>query len=1094
MPSLNAKKQDLEVSFTAETGWTQRVRNNAQRRVELVRQDDELVQIIQRISKSANDENARELQKKTFTALSESLRNWETWGVIKLPTGTGKTWIFAMILKAFRKNWLILVPRIDLYDSTARDLQAAGFKSSHIHFLHEQTWGNAEDRMMSLLIDPDIDWKSWKNQCIMTYQGLTSMVRKNPEMNTFIRNHFDVVIEDEAHRGLWDRTKNATEELVHQSVDQVYDFSQEADAEEAEEMAIEWEAEKILKWMKYSYKFTATPDLLGKSVADDGEYVFYATVEDAVRTGAIILPQYVDMWSAYTRSAELDSWKVSDIEKLSEWDNFVDESGKSIRDKIIDAYIEKRSEHGTHLPWVAFASTIEHARQIVEVFESKWIQAARVTSCAGDISSKEATRRMDNWDLDVIVTVTKVSEGFDYPPLACAMWFCPSLSPAKIFQWNGRIMRITDKKKPNFKEDGKWKIIASPASYIIAPSEWFWVSSNTAKERTLDKIDIEKDLLDKDDSEWESKRKRMKLLRIGNFYEFLISKGEIDINSLSENIRWLIELSDSLRYEPGEEKEIDGVVYIWVTWNNVVLWVRWETILRNVKRMKIRIIHGKQKNGNNINLVPKSFIEGLKIDYSPEPWEEIVIDKIPYVGVTNINIISGVNWFTILRNAIRDGINIIKCRQKNGYSIHLVPKSFIEGLKVEHSCEPGKEIVINEVVYIGVSRDNKIIWLNWFTILKSAMREGIKVIQGKQKNGYNIHLVPKGFVEWMKVEYTCEPGKEIVIDEAVYIWVTQAREVLWLKWWTILSNAKKDGIKIFQWKQKNGANITLVPKSFLEWMKVEYTCEPGKEIVIDGTIYIGVSSTKIIMEVTGTTILARAKKIGIQIIEGKQKNGANINLVPKSFVEWMKVEYTCEPGKEIVINWETCIGVVRYDTIMWVKWSTILNNAKKAGIKIFLWKQKNWYNIHLIPKNFIEEMKVEYTCEPGKEIVIDEIIYTWVTRFIEISELKWGTIISNAKKTGIKIFQWKQKNWYNIHLIPKNFIEGLLITCEPGEELDIEGIIHIWVINKLIFNWISWTAILARAKKLGIKIIEGRQKSGNNINLVPKSFIENLAS
>ena len=56
--------------------------------------------------------------------------------------------------------------------------------------------------MMSLLTDPSIEWKSGKTQCIMTYQALTGMIQKNPQMQDFIRSHFDIVIEDEAHRGL----------------------------------------------------------------------------------------------------------------------------------------------------------------------------------------------------------------------------------------------------------------------------------------------------------------------------------------------------------------------------------------------------------------------------------------------------------------------------------------------------------------------------------------------------------------------------------------------------------------------------------------------------------------------------------------------------------------------------------------------------------------------------------------------------------------------------------------------------------------------------------------------------------------------------
>ena len=83
------------------------------------------------------------------------------------------------------------------------------------------------------------------------------------------------------------------------------------------------------------------------------------------------------------------------------------------------------------------------------------IKAERVTSAPGDISSHTAVGLMDRGELDVIVTVTKVSEGFNYPPLACALWFTPALSPAKILQGNGRIMRMTDVKKREGIVDGE---------------------------------------------------------------------------------------------------------------------------------------------------------------------------------------------------------------------------------------------------------------------------------------------------------------------------------------------------------------------------------------------------------------------------------------------------------------------------------------------------------------------------------------------------------------------------------------------------------------------------------------------------------------
>jgi type I site-specific restriction endonuclease len=84
--------------------------------------------------------------------------------------------------------------------------------------------------MMELLTSPTIDWGSGRNQCIMTYQALTALVRRNAEMGVFMRNHFDIVIEDEAHRGLGNKTKTATEELTATEEDE------EREIQEAEEI------------------------------------------------------------------------------------------------------------------------------------------------------------------------------------------------------------------------------------------------------------------------------------------------------------------------------------------------------------------------------------------------------------------------------------------------------------------------------------------------------------------------------------------------------------------------------------------------------------------------------------------------------------------------------------------------------------------------------------------------------------------------------------------------------------------------------------------------------------------------------------------
>jgi superfamily II DNA or RNA helicase/urease beta subunit len=977
----------------------------------------------------------RKLQKLGMEAIVENMKNWRTSWVIKLPTGTGKTRLFCELLRAIGKNGLILVPRVDLYDSTVRDLREVWFEEKDIHLLHEQEGWNTADKVMSLLTDPQIDWSSWKNQCIMTYQALTSLVKKNPEMAGFIQSHFDVVIEDEAHRWLWDKTKQAIGEIAHQSIDQVYDFSEwdyvwfGIEAEETEEISLEEEAERIISGIRYNYKFTATPDLLWKSVAEDGEYIYYATVEDAVRTGAIVLPQYIDVWAAYTKNTNLDGWKIYEIEKIAEWDNFVDESGKSIRDKVIDAYIEKKNEVWWVLPWVAFASTIKHAEDIVKAYEARWIRARRVTSDPSDISSKEATAMMDRWELDVIVTVTKVSEWFDYPPLACAMWFCPSLSPAKIFQGNGRIMRLTENKKPESVTDDEGKIVPSPGAFIIAPSVWYGGSSERSWVNNIDWVEEwtwTEDLLDEIPDEDYEKERKSTLPRIGNFYELLVDRWEFDVNALWWFLRDIINLDSSLRCEPGEEKEVDGVIYVGVTHNNEVMGMKWSAIFANLKKAdSVKSINGRQKNGKSITLVPKSFIEWL-MD-TCEPGEEKEVDGVIYMGVTHKNEVMGMKWKTILRILKRtDSVKGINGRQKNGMSITLVPKSFIEGLLVDHTCEPGEEKEVDGVIYMGVTHKNEVMGMKWRNILRNLQEtDEVKSINGRQKNGKSITLVPKSFIEWLMD--TCEPGEEKEVDGVIYVGVTQVSVVMGVIWITILNNLKKvDGVKSMQGKQKKGQNVTLVPKSFIEWLMD--TCEPGEEKEVDGVIYVGVTQQNEVMEVSWNYILRNLKKAdGVKSINGRQKNGKSITLVPKSFIEWLMD--TCEPGEEKEVDGVIYVGVISANKVSWVRWQTILENFKNAEqnlkFKSIPRKQSNLRPITLIPKSFIEWL-IEDAYKSGEEKEVDGVIYVEVTNTNEVMGVRWQTILRNLKKVeGVKIINERQKNGQNITLVPKSFIEGL---------------------------------------------------------------------
>ena len=284
----------------------------------------------------------------------------------------------------------------------------------------------------------------------------------------------------------------------------------------------------------------------------------------------------------------------------------------------------------------------------------------------------------------------------------------------------------------------------------------------------------------------------------------------------------------AIRCEVGGIQEIDGMRYIGVTGPNEVMGVSGKNILSNAKRNEQvweQCKTGRQNSGYPITLVPVSFVEGLKVEYTSESGEIQMIDGVRYVGVTRPNEVMGVRGFTILSNAKKDEKVWKECRegrQNSGHSITLVPVSFVEGLNVEYTSEPGEIQGIDGVKYVGVTQSTKYMGMTGQTILKNSKKnEKVWVLckEGRQKNGRNITLVPVGFVEGLKVEYTCGLGETQEIDNVKYVGVTQLNEVMGVKGFTILSNTKKHKEVWEQCKegrQKNGMNITLVPVSFVE--------------------------------------------------------------------------------------------------------------------------------------------------------------------------------------------------------------------------------------------------------------------------------------
>jgi superfamily II DNA or RNA helicase len=120
---------------------------------------------------------------------------------------------------------------------------------------------------------------------------------------------------------------------------------------------------------------------------------------------------------------------------------------------IVDASIRElqklRSASGEQrLKIIASALNYEHCRQVVEAYRSKGQRADYVHSRENAQANKRVLQKLNDHELDVIVQVRKLSEGFDHPYLAVAAVFSIFSNLSPFIQFVGRIMRVVKQNAP----------------------------------------------------------------------------------------------------------------------------------------------------------------------------------------------------------------------------------------------------------------------------------------------------------------------------------------------------------------------------------------------------------------------------------------------------------------------------------------------------------------------------------------------------------------------------------------------------------------------------------------------------------------------
>jgi hypothetical protein len=120
---------------------------------------------------------------------------------------------------------------------------------------------------------------------------------------------------------------------------------------------------------------------------------------------------------------------------------------------IAEASIQRcnalRAATGLQHQIIAAACSVDHARQVRAIYEECGYRAAEIHSGMDDDEKQAVLDRLQIGQLDCIVQVQMLGEGFDHPRLSVAAVFRPFRSLAPFIQFVGRVMRVVIQDNPD---------------------------------------------------------------------------------------------------------------------------------------------------------------------------------------------------------------------------------------------------------------------------------------------------------------------------------------------------------------------------------------------------------------------------------------------------------------------------------------------------------------------------------------------------------------------------------------------------------------------------------------------------------------------
>ena len=206
--------------------------------------------------------------------------------------------------------------------------------------------------------------------------------------------------------------------------------------------------------------FSATPLRAdGRKMA--GDIIYSYSVQEAIKAGYVKSLRAVQLNPENLKFVRNDGKEeevpLEEVIKLGEADAGFRKSiitSTETLNTIVDAsilqlYEMRRKTDCNKLKIIASALNHIHCKQIVAAYKAKGLKADFVHSLENTKHNEKVYKKLESHDLDVIVQVRKLGEGFDHPYLSIAAVFSIFGNLSPFIQFIGRVMRVIVQNDPN---------------------------------------------------------------------------------------------------------------------------------------------------------------------------------------------------------------------------------------------------------------------------------------------------------------------------------------------------------------------------------------------------------------------------------------------------------------------------------------------------------------------------------------------------------------------------------------------------------------------------------------------------------------------